>query len=68
MSDRHRQNERLLSWVCFPAFVVSEVAVELELGHSNNGFVELGDNDVQPLGLVAPAVSQTVRGQQLRHH
>lgn len=53
-----------------PAFVVPEVAVELELGDPDDTPVELGHDHVQALelGVVEPAVSQMVRVQQLLHH
>lgn len=48
--DGHGQDERLLARMRLSAFVVSEVAVELELGDPDDGSVELGHNDVQALG------------------
>lgn len=48
--DGHRVDERLLAGVRLAAFVVPEVAVELELGDPDETPVELGHDDVQVPG------------------
>ncbi|KPC72191.1 hypothetical protein ADL26_15235, partial [Thermoactinomyces vulgaris] len=50
MSDGHRQDERLLAGMRLPAFVVPEVAVELELSDPDDRVAEFGHDDVQALG------------------
>lgn len=68
IGDGQGQDERLLAGMRLPAFVVSEIAVEMELGDPDNSSADLGHDDLHALGVVGPGDGEASRIQDFFHH